>query len=684
MERAQAPVLPPAPAVAEGDLLWTPSAKVVANAQLTGFTQWLERERGLTFADYPALWDWSVCDLEGFWSAIWDYFEVQSDTPYSSVVAGEAMFGARWFEGSRVNYAEHILRHEAAAAPGKVALHHSTETRPLAATTWAELGGQVRILATRLRALGLQPGERVISYMPNIPETVVAMLATVAVGAVWSSAAPEFGARTVIERFEQIEPKLAFMADGYSFAGKAFDRRGEIEAIIAGLPSLETVVWLPFLDLASEPPAGPVVAHRFADLLAGPAVGRSDFRYERVAHDHPLWILFSSGTTGRPKAIVHSHVGVLLEHLKVMHLHVNLGPQSCMFFYSTTGWMMWNSVVASLLTGSAAVLYDGSPVHGRIDRLWAMADAAGVTLFGASPTLVLMMKKAGVRPGDTFGFHRLEGVLVGGAPSTPEVFEWFYSSVKADLWVTSQSGGTELCSGLACGVATLPVHAAEIQARGLGIDMHVWNDDGQALIDSVGELVVTRPFPSAPICFWGDTDGARYYESYYSTFPGVWRHGDLTKINSRGGVYVYGRSDATLNRFGVRIGSAEIYRVVEQVGGIADSLVVCCELPDGGYYMPLFVALAQGQTLDDATVTAIRERLRDEASPRHVPDEILQVPAIPYTLTGKKMEVPIRRIIAGAPPQSAASADAMSNPRSLDWFADFAARPEVAARWGQG
>lgn len=661
----------------EGERLWAPSAEFIENSQLTRFLRWLERERGHAFAGYDALWRWSVSDLDGFWSAIWDYFDVLCDTRFERVLSG-VMPDSRWFEGSRTNYAEHLLRHEAQVAPGQTAFHHSTETRPLAQMSWQELGDQVRRLATRLRALGIRPGDRIVSYMPNVPETAIAMLAAVAVGAVWSSAAPEFGARTVIERFGQIAPRLAFVADGYSFGGKTYDRRDEIAQMVEELPSLETLVWLPYLGL-SQPTNVRVQTLAYAELLSGPAVPREAFRYERVPFDHPLWILFSSGTTGLPKAIVHSHVGMLLEHLKVMHLHMNLGPDSCMFFYSTTGWMMWNTVIAALIAGSAAVLYDGNPVYGGIDRLWRMAEATGATVFGASPTLVQSMKRAGLRPKEHFDLRRLECVFVGGAPATPEVFQWFYTDVKEDLWVASQSGGTELCSGLVGAVPTQPVYAGEIQGRMLGMDVQAWSDDGQALVDAVGELVVLKPAPSMPLCFWGDANHQRYRDSYFATFPGVWRHGDLFKLNARGGCYVYGRSDSTLNRFGVRIGSAEIYRVVEQLPGVKDSLVICCELPDGGYYMPLFVALEAGTALTQELVDRIKGRLRDEASPRHVPDVILQAPAIPYTLTGKKMEVPIRRIVMGMSPDRAASRDAMANPDVLAWYVAFAARPEIAA-----
>jgi acetoacetyl-CoA synthetase len=666
--------------VEEGDLLWTPSTQRREQARFTDFGAWLRRERGLSFADYQTMWRWSINDADAFWRAIWDYFGIMSDGGFERAVSGAAMFKARWFEGTRTNYAEHLLRYERLAAPSETAICHCSEIRPVAEMSWQELGSQVRIAATRLRAIGIEPGDRIVSYMPNTPETAVAMMATVAIGAVWSSAAPEFGSKMVIERFGQIAPKLAFLGDGYSFNGRIFDRRAEIATIAQSLPSLKYVVWFSYLGLERVMLPSGISVMGFPDLLHGRPVSAMDFRYERVAADHPLWVLFSSGTTGLPKAIVHGHAGMIAEHLKTMSLHCDLKPGKRMFFYTTTGWMMWNSVIAALITGSSCVLYDGSPMHGGVDALWRLADETRATFFGASPTLVQTMKKAGVRPGRSYPLSVLDSIIVGGAPSTPQTFQWFFENVREDLWLTSQSGGTDLCSGLLVGLPTAPVYAGELQCRSLGIATRVWNDRGEEVIDEIGELVVTAPFPSAPLFFWGDADDVRYNESYFNVFPGIWRHGDLAKINARGGGYVYGRSDSTLNRFGVRIGTAEIYRVLESMLDIFDSLVICCETPDGGFYMPLFVMLNPGLELTEEMRQAINERLRVDASPRHAPDEIHQVPAIPYTLTGKKMEVPIRKLIAGIAPEQAASRDAMADPALLDWYVDFARRPEIAAR----
>jgi len=661
--------------VTEGELLWTPPAPFVANARLTAFTTWLAATRGVAFGTYAELWSWSVREPAAFWSALWAYFEVESSTPYRTVLDG-TMPRARWFAGSRVNLTEHLLRHERRAAPDEIAIVHAAEERAPASVTWHDLGTQVRALATHLRALGVRPGDRVAAYLPTIPQTVVAMLATTAIGAIWSSAAPEFGAQTVIERFAQIEPVLLFAADGYRFGGKPFDRTRELETIVAALPSLQHLIWLPYLDPAAPPPAvsAAIATAPWDAAFAAAPPARDAFVYERVDESHPVWILFSSGTTGLPKPIVHGHTGILIEQLKTTAFNMNLRPGSRAFFYTTTGWMMFNALACALLQGASIVLYDGNPAYPQPDVLWKLAAETGVTLFGASPTFVQQMQKAGLVPRERFDLRALETIFLAGSPATPETFAWFYSDVKADLWVTSQSGGTDFCSGLVGSVATQPVYAGEIQGRALGMDVHAFDEAGNSLIDAVGELVVTSPAPSMPLCFWNDPGDARYRESYFATYPGVWRHGDFIKINQRGGAYVYGRSDATLNRYGVRIGTAEIYRCIERIDAVADSLIVCIETPGGGFYMPLFLKLAPGAVLDDALQRTIVERLRRECSPRHVPDEMHAVPDIPYTLSAKKMEVPVRRILTGADPAAVAAPDAMRNPAAIDFFVSFRAR----------
>lgn len=652
----------------EGALLWTPSRERVERANLTKFMKWVENKRSLDFGgDYDALRRWSIDCCEEFWADCWEYFGIVSDTPYESVLDRRMMPGAKWFEGSRVNFAEHLLNR---GAEDDVAFVHLSETRALATMTRGELRRAVRVLATELRCLGIEPGDRVVLYMPNIVETVVAFIASIAVGAICSTAAPEFGTQTVLDRFSQIGPKLLFAADGYRFGGKDFDRRAEVQKLIAGLPTLQHVVWMPYLDAQASAPVPHAL--QLADLLRAADPGEAAFRFERGAFDHPLWIVFSSGTTGLPKPIVHSHVGALIELRMLLEFHCDMGPGKRMFFYTTTGWIMFNVVVSALLTGASAVLYDGNPVAPTPERLWQLAEQAQVSMFGASPTYVQVMEKAGLKPREKFDLSKLESVLVGGSPSTPETFAWFYRDVKEDLWVTSQSGGTDIASGFVGASPTLPVYAGEIQCRLLGRDVQSWNDDGQRLVGEVGELVCANPIPSMPIGFWNDTDGTRYRESYFEYFPGVWRHGDFIKINERGGCYIYGRSDSTLNRYGVRIGTAEIYRAAEQVEGVADSLIVCLELPGGGFFMPLFVKLKAGVQFDAELVAKINVALRDSCSPRHVPDAIFRVDAVPYTLTGKKMEVPVRKILMGWAPEKAAHRDAMSNPAALDYFIRFA------------
>lgn len=660
-------------AVTEGQLLWTPSEDFVKNSNMAKYMTWLKEKNIVEVSDYDALWQWSVDNIETFWASLWEYFDIQSDTLYSKVVDSLEMgTGRRWFIDSKINLAEHILRNE---REGAVALYHLSETRPQAEMSWTELASQVRILATKMRADGLKSGDAVCCLMPNITETVVAMLATMSIGCVWSNAAPEFGRKTILDRFTQIKPKWLFVSDGYQFGGKQFDRRGEVEAIVAELTdSLEQVVYLPYLDATNT--TAPVDAVLFHDLLEGEDPGRDNFEYERVAHDHPLWVLFSSGTTGLPKAIVHSHVGALMEMMKCMVFHMDLKEDDTSFFYTTTGWVMFNLQVAMLLTGCSGVLYDGNPAYPKLDVLWEMAEKTGTTLFGASPTYVQVLQNHGVEPGKQYDLSKMKSILVGGAPSTPETFEWFYNSVKEDLWVTSQSGGTEIVGGFVGATPTQPVYAGEIQTRTLGMDIDSWSDDRESLVDDVGELVCKKPFPSMPIYFLNDENDKRYNESYFEDFPGVWRHGDFIKINERGGAYIYGRSDSTLNRFGVRIGTAELYRTVEKLPEVADSLVVCIELPGGEFFMPMFLQLPDGAELTEELQKKITGQLREECSPRHVPDKYYVVNEIPYTLTGKKLEVPVRKLLLGWPLDKAASRDSMKNPDSIEFFLDYVATTE--------
>lgn len=657
--------------VTEGQELWRAGPARIEAAELTRFLAWLEGERGVTLADYRELHAWSVAEVDAFWRAIWDYFDVIHDGEIEEVRTADPMPRTRWFTGTRMNYAEHVLRHEANGDPDRPMLMHCAEVRPdIAPMSWAEVGGAVRKLATRLRDMGVGPGDRVVAYMPNIPETVIAMLATTAIGATWSSAAPEFGAQTVIDRFSQIEPKLVFAVNGYRYGGKDYNRTGELANILGALPTAEQVVMLDYLPGAGEPTfAGETLA--WDDLLTGPEVAREGFDYTRVPSDHPLWVLFSSGTTGLPKPIVQSHHGIVLEHLKNGAFQIDMHKDSVYFCYSTTGWMVWNTLMTGPLLNGRVVLYDGHPTHPDPRLMWDIMAKTGVTTFGVSPTFMSMVRAAGIEPGKEFDLSALETTLLTGSPSTPEILAWVHDAVKQDIYATSQSGGTEVCSGILAGSSLLPAYAGEIQAAALGCDACAFDESGQPVVGEVGELVIRQAMPSMPLFLWGDDDFSRYTDSYFDVYPGIWRHGDRVRFNERGGCYVLGRSDATLNRFGVRIGSAEIYRTIETFDEIADSLIVCIEEKDGGYYMPLFVQLASGQMTDELQGEIVR-RLRSERSPRHVPDVIVQVPEIPTTLTGKKMEVPVRRMLLGEEADKVASKDATKNPAALDWFASFA------------
>ena len=647
-----------------GTHLWSPSRQRVQDSNLMRFMLWLEQERNLNFANYEDLWNWSVSDLEGFWSAIWDHFDVDAERRYDRVVSTRQMPGAAWFEGSRLNFTQNILRHEG-ATPDKTAIVAFSEAESKREVSWSELGSSVRKLATAMRSLGIEPGDRVICYLPNRVEAIIAQLASAAIGAVFSSASPEFGAKTVVDRFGQLEPKLIFAAASYRFNGSNKDKRDSIDAVLTSIPSLEHIVYVSS-DCAARRPSAAIRLHDW-DVLLEQVAGDADlFKYEQVGHDHPLWILFSSGTTGLPKAIVQSHAGILLEHLKSGHFSAELKPDSTIFFYTTTSWMVWNSLICTLLTGCSIVIYDGSPVYPDAAALWRMTEEAGVTDLGFSPGLVQKMAATNVVPAAQFDLDHLEMIVLGGAPSTPETFSWFYDNVKEDLWVTSQTGGTDLCGTIAGGVATRPIFAGEIQGAALGIHVDCFSADGESLRNETGELVIRSPSPSMPIRFWNDPGDRRYHETYFSTFPGVWQQGDLCQINDRGGLYVMGRSDATLNRNGVRIGTAEIYRAMETLPEIEDSMVVCVSDE-----IILFVQMREGHVFNDTAAAAISAALKRETSPRHIPNRIVEVPSIPYTLTGKRLEVPVRRLLEGTPLNRVADPQMLRDAQALEWFEQF-------------
>ena len=542
-----------------------PSPRLVERSRLTEYMRWLEAERGLRFDDYQALWQWSVDDLDSFWASIWDFFEVVSENGYQTVLASREMPGAEWFPGARLNYAEHVFRGKDDSA---VAIVHASELRELEELTWGELRGQVAAVAAGLRSLGVGPGDRVVAYLPNIPEAIVAFLASASIGAVWSSCSPDFGPASVIDRFAQIEPKVLFSVDGYRYGGRDFDRLRVVADLQEQMPSLRRTVVLPYLD--PDPDLSPLGdATSWNELTEADPGAALDF--ERVPFDHPLWVLYSSGTTGLPKAIVQGQGGILLEHLKKLHLHVDLHPGERLFWFTTTGWMMWNFLVSGLLTEAAIVTYDGNPGHPDIDVLWDLAEGAGVTCFGTSASYIAACMKEGSEPGAGRDLSSLAAVGSTGSPLSPEGFDWIYEQIGEDTWLFSTSGGTDLCTAFVGGVALLPVYRGELQGRALGAKVEAWDEDGKAVVGEVGELVVTEPMPSMPVFLWGDEDGSRYRASYFEHFPGVWRHGDWIEITPRGTAVIYGRSDSTINRQGVRMGTSEIYRAVATVDAVTDA-----------------------------------------------------------------------------------------------------------------
>ena len=649
-----------------GRVLWEPPADARETTRIGHYLSWLERERGLVFADYAALWQWSVTDLTGFWQSIWDYFEVIAHRPPTAVLADAAMPGAIWFPGATVNYAEHVLRMPGLGDDDPVVLAYSQSREPIRLTA-RELREQVGRVRAGLKSRGIGKGDRVAAYAPNIPETYVLMLAAASLGAVFSSCAPEFGARSVIDRWRQIEPKLLVAVDGYRYGDKPISRRDEISAIRAAIPSIDHVVTIGYLDGGGD----------WDDL-----VGDGPLEFEPVPFDHPLYVLYSSGTTGLPKPIVHGHGGILLEHLKILALHHDLGPSDRFFWFTTTGWMMWNFLVSAPSVGAAIVLFDGNPGYPGMSALWELIDEAGITYFGTSAPFLMACRKAGLTPGKRLnplrgggrgGWTGLKAVGSTGAPLPPEGFDWVYQAVGRDLQLQSLSGGTDVCTGFVGAVPLLPVIEGVIACRCLGARVEAYDPAGRPVVGELGELVITAPMPSMPVGFWNDPDGKRYREAYFDVFPGVWRHGDWITIRADGTCVITGRSDATLNRGGVRLGTSEFYSVVEGLPEVVDSVVVHLEQdgsPNGE--LLLFVVLADGAELDENLRGRIKGELRAALSPRHIPDEIHQVRAVPRTLSAKKLEVPVKRILTGTPVESAAATGALANPESLAAFEELA------------
>lgn len=651
-------------------LLWTPSAERIGKTRMHDYMQWLHANRGLQFNDYNALWQWSVEYLEDFWETIWEYFDVKSSTPYARVLSTHAMPGARWFEGSCLNLTEQLFRfHQDEAGSQRPAIMSQSEPDITGDRThtlsWGEMRSQIASVAHALRQIGVQRGDRVAAYLPNIPETVIAFYACASIGAIWSSCSPDMGSPSVLDRFAQIHPKILIAVDGYRYGGKPFDRLNVVETLQQSLPSVENVILLPVLR--QELPAGKFTA--WSSLL----LHKANMQFESLPFDHPLWIVYSSGTTGMPKPIVHSQGGTLLETLKGHGLQLDLGEQDRFHWFSTTGWIMWNSQVTGLLLGATICLYDGNPGYPDLGTLWKFAEHTQASFLGAGAAYFANCMKAGIEPRKIARLEQLRSVGSTGSPLSEEGFEWIYREVGSDIMLASISGGTDIAATFVGSCPIMPLYAGEIQSRSLGIAVYAMDEQGKPLTDEVGELVVTEPMPSMPLFFWNDPDNRRYLDSYFDVYPGWWRHGDWIRITPRGGAVIYGRSDTTINRHGIRMGTSEIYRAVESLPDVLDSLVVDLEYLGRESYMPLFVVLRPGLALNEELTQTIKNTIRTALSSRHVPNDIFAVAEIPRTLSGKKMELPIKKLLMGTPIDKIANRDAMANPGSLNYFEQFAA-----------
>jgi acetoacetyl-CoA synthetase len=623
---------------------WVPTDADIANARVTDFARFVGERTGVTASDYRSLWRWSVDDVGAFWAALWDYFDL-GDRP-ETVLDSDQMPGAKWFAGTQLNYVDQIVRNARTDRPAILYVAEGGETTEV---SWAELLGCTAAFAQELRAIGVTNGDRVVGYIPNIPEAVIAFLATASIGAIWSACGQDYSAKAALDRLGQLEPVVLVTADGYRFGGKAYDKSADIAELQAGLPTLRATV------RTSELP----------DSGDGGALAITPVNF-----DHPLWILFSSGTTGLPKGIMHGHGGVVLEHLKAIALQSDIGPDDTFFWFTSPSWMMWNFQVAGLLVGATIVCYDGSPSAPRPDALWSIAAGVGATVLGTSPAYVLGCIKAGAVPYKDHDLSALRTVGITGSSLPPSSSLWLNENAGEHVHVASISGGTDVVSAFIGGVPTVPVWPGELSAPYLGVALDSWDEAGKPVRGEVGELVITKPMPSMPVGFWNDVDGSRYRSAYFEMFPGVWRHGDWITITDHGSIIVHGRSDSTLNRHGIRMGSSDIYQAVERLPEIAEAMVIGCEQPEGGYWMPLFVVLADGAELTDELRDRINRTIREDVSPRHVPDEIIVAPGVPHTRTGKKLEVPIKKLFSGADPAKVVERTAVDDPALLDWYAN--------------
>jgi acetoacetyl-CoA synthetase len=682
----------PAPTASAPAPIWRPSAERIERAALTRYCDWLRRERGLDFGDYESLWAWSVTEIEAFWDSIRAFCGLRLATPERAILRERRMPGARWFEGATLNWADQMLWR--AARPDwadRTAVVFASEIVARHELSWGALAAQAGALAATLARLGVGHGDRAVSYMPNLPEAMVAVLAATARGAIWSSCAPDMGAAGVLDRFRQIEPKLLFAVDGYRYGGKDFGRLDTVRELVAQLPTVETVVLVPYLDPQASlgeaievpardgAPARRVAVVTWRDALAAPA----PFAPEPVDFDHPLWIVYSSGTTGMPKPIVHGHGGTTIEYLKAMTLHSDLGPDDRFFWFTSTNWIMWNMTVSALIPGSTVLLFDGNPGHPDLGTLWRFAERERATHFGLSPAFVQLNVKNGMKPRERFDLSSLRTVGATGSPLTEDAYRWIYENVHPDVLLASISGGTDPNTAFLGTCPTAPIHAGEMQARGLGAAVHAYDEAGRPVIGEVGELVCAQPMPAMPLFFWGDTDGSRYFESYFDVYPGVWRHGDWLRLVPRpdavGGI-IYGRSDSTINRHGIRMGTSELYRVVEGFEEVADSLVIDLEYLGRESFMALFVVPRAPHALDDALKRRLLDAIRTGLSARHVPNDVFEIAEVPRTISGKKLEVPVKKILLGQPAEKACNRSAMANPQSIDWFVAFAAQRAAASR----